>query len=260
MYGRRRFLHGLAAGAAASLVPAAAWAAPRPVTERSFVVVLDPGHGGDNLGCRGTTGVLEKDVVLRLAQTTQAALASLLPHAEVVLTRERDATLPLADRVAFANDRGADLFISVHANASVGRDQAGFETFILDVGASSDDAAATARRENADGPRLAGPRDDVATMVRELALVTNRTRAASFARAIQREQAARFPARLDRGVRQAPFDVLFGARMPAVLFEAGFLDHPDEGVWLSDPGAGEGVARGLAQAVVDYYRDVGRRG
>jgi len=186
-----------------------------------------------------------------------------MPHAEVLLTREADQTLHLSQRVGFANACAADLFLSLHCNASPNGDQTGFETFVLDVNASSSDAALTAQRENDEGfahPRTATKDDDVAMMLRELGMTRDRKRAAQFAAAIQREQGKQFPKRLDRGVRQAHFDVLMGARMPAVLHEIGFLDHPEESKMLLTEQGRELVVGTLARATLGYFNDVVRRG
>ena len=234
---------------------------PRPQVEQPFVVVLDPGHGGSNDGCRGFDGeVHEKDVTLAMAGQLAAELRARLPHVQIHLTRDDDRTMTLAERVAVANAAGADLFVSLHANASPDATQSGFETYVLDAHASSLEAARTALRENDSGltkpaqPREQGIAADAARMVRQLQLTANRTRAAAFAHEIQRAQAERFPQRSDRGVKQAPFDVLMGARMPAVLFEAGFLDHGDEGHVLTDPAMRGEVVAGLADAIVVHYR------
>jgi len=254
---------GLAALVAPSSVTAAqAPLGPKPEVESAFVVVLDAGHGGTNEGCRGHGGVVhEKEVTLAMATQLAAEIEARLPHAQVQLTRTDDRTLTLAERVGIANAAGADLFVSLHANASPDATQTGFETYVLDAQASSLEAARTARRENDEGfthPVEATADSDVpveaARMLRQLAMTANRSRAAALAHAIQRAQAERFPRRTDRGVKQAPFDVLMGARMPAVLFEAGFLDNGTEGAVLTDPALREVVVGGLADAIVDHYR------
>jgi N-acetylmuramoyl-L-alanine amidase len=241
-----------------SWTPAAS-AAPRPVVERPLTIVLDPGHGGGNHGCASAhEGVEEKQVTLWIAQELQARLAERLPHATVVLTRGGDRSMTLAERVAIANEREADVFVSIHANASETKTQHGFETYVLDARASSLEAARTAWRENV-GPKATRPAaSDAAAMLKQLELQAHRQRAARLAQAIQRGQAQRFPVRLDRGVKQAPFDVLMGANMPAVLFEAGFLDHAEEANLLTDPEARALVVDGLADALVEFYRAQGR--
>lgn len=265
MYGTRWIVAGLAL---CLLAPAWAGAAaaptlgPRPMVERTFVVVLDPGHGGENHGCLAFDGeAREKDVNLALAVELSEVLGRRLPGARVVLTREADRTLPLAQRVALANAEQADLFISLHANASENPGQEGFETYILDVQASGFEAARVARRENDAGlvePASEEGRAGASAMLRQLAMTRDRTTAARLAKAVQREQRERFPERIDRGVKQAPFDVLMGARMPAILFEAGFLDHAGEGALLLAAEGRARIADGLADAIIEHFRSSGR--
>ena len=254
MWNRRGFLSALAA----ATVSTPAWAGPRPVVRRDFVLCLDPGHGGDNDGCQAADGsTLEKEVTLQMALALQAAVLEKLPHVQVVLTRDGDRSCTLADRVAFANAAGADAFVSLHTNASESAAQHGFETYVLDARASSLEAARTARRENDEGlaePTTSRDGAEVAMMLRQLEMAQQRLAAGRFAKSIQSRQRDLFPDRTDRGVRQAPFDVLMGARMPAVLFEAGFLDHAGEGALITSEAGMNRIVGGLAEAVVDYYR------
>ncbi len=259
---RRGFLLGLATLAGASLLrPTSALAAPKPIVDQRFCLVLDPGHGGDNHGCLAHDGAVhEKAVTLALAEQLQRRVTELLPFAEIHLTREVDETLHLAQRVAFANALDADLFLSLHCNASPKRNQTGFETYVLDLQASNAEAALTAQRENDEGFATPGQAsDEVDVMLRELGLTQDRRQAAWLATAIQREQAKRFPDRKDRGVLQARFDVLMGARMPAVLHEVGFLDHADEGPLLRSKAGQHEIVEGLAQAVLSYFNEIVRR-
>lgn len=259
---RRGFLSTLSAIAATGVLlrPQIARAAPKPLTEREFRFVIDPGHGGENHGCRAH-GQDEKTLTLILAQALAVRVTELIPHAEVLLTREVDETLHLSQRVAFANACKADLFLSLHCNASPRSDQTGFETFLLDVEASSQDAALTAQRENGEsgGTNVAGPKDEVGLMLRELGMTNNRKLAAHYAHALQREHARKFPHRTDRGVRQAAFDVLMGARMPAVLHEVGFLDHAEDGKLLTTESGRQQIVEVMAEATLRYYNDVVRR-
>lgn len=233
---------------------------PRPLLEQRFVVAIDPGHGGSNSGCRGDhDGPVEKAVTLALAHELRAALAERLPHAQVVLTRDGDETVALADRVARANALRPDLFLSLHANASERHDQRGFETFVLDAEASDLAAAWTARRENDDAvPQAGGAAGQAELMVDELRRAALRTRAIAVAADIQSAQARRFTLRSDRGVKQARFDVLVGVDAPAVLFEAGFLDDGREAELLTRPEGRAEIVAGLAEAVIDHYRRVRR--
>lgn len=260
---RRGFLFGLpTAIAGATLLTHAGLArAAKPLTQRDFCLVLDPGHGGENEGCLAHDGhVHEKALTLTLSEALADAVIARIPHATVLLTRTQDETLHLSERVAFANTNQADLFLSLHCNASRNRDQVGFETYLLDVEASHQEAALTAARENDEGfARPPGEGDEVAAMLRELGMTQSRRNAAYFAAAIQREQAARFADRRDRGVMQAKFDVLMGARMPAVLHEVGFLDHPADGALLRSASGQATIVEGLAEAVLAYFNEIVRR-
>lgn len=244
------------------LLSAASTPGPKPVLQQPFRVVLDAGHGGTSSGCHTEDGSIhEKDIALVLAQDVARALGERLPHAEVVMTRSDDRTLALADRVASANGGGADVFVSLHANASPRHDQTGFETFVLDAEASSVEAALTARRENAaegTSPPTGGATPQAKSMIEQLRASAHRSAAIALAQAIQREQSTRFPTRADRGVRQASFDVLLGVRMPAVLFEAGFLDHTSDKGVLVDAEQRREVAEGIAAALVEHYRRTSR--
>ena len=241
-------------------VPSADAAGPVPLVERPFVVALDPGHGGSNSGCAAFDGaVREKDVTLAMAEELRNVLERRLPHVRVVLTRSGDETVTLAERVQRANAARADLLLSLHANASSGGPQTGFETYVLDAALAERDAAATARGDGDSRGEASALQAHAAMMLRELALYGHRARAVGFARRVQQEQAERFPARTDRGVKQASFDVLLGARTPAVLFEAGFLDHPEDGARLLDAGQRALMIDGLGEAVVDYYREHARQ-
>ncbi len=221
------------------------------------MVAIDPGHGGSNSGCTAFDGAIhEKELTLAMAEELRAAVQRRLPHARVVLTRAGDETVTLAERVERANKARADLFISLHANASGGGPQTGFETYILDVALAEREAARTARAQEDQGDAA---RAQAGVMMRELELMAHRARSAGFARRVQQQQAQRFPERLDRGVKQGTFDVLLGARMPAVLFEAGFLDHPEEGARLLDSGQRALVIDGLTESIVGYYREHARQ-
>jgi N-acetylmuramoyl-L-alanine amidase len=246
-------------GALFAATPALAFAGPRPTLGRRFVLVIDPGHGGDNHGCVAHDGsALEKEVTLLLALELRAELGRRLPHARVVLTREDDEALPLQRRVEIANAVEADAFISLHANASPDGKQQGFETYVLDAKASGLEAARTARRENDESlgdPSSEEDEPEVAMMVRQLELTAQRAAAARLAHKIQTAQAERFPDRIDRGVKQGPFDVLMGARMPAVLFEAGFFDHADEAKLLREDDERARIVEGMAEALVEHYRE-----
>lgn len=231
---------GLVSQPAAADVPAAG------VPERSRpVVVIDPGHGGSNPGAKGAvSGVHEKAVTLAIAKEVAAQLDA--RGADVVLTRDRDLTLTLRQRMAEANVRAADIFVSVHANASPARTQRGFETFVLD--AAGVDVDARALRAETGTPRP-GVDPSTALILDDVERGAAEWEAAELAVAMQRNLAAVRGDEGDRGVRQDAHHVLLGATMPAVLVEVGFVDHPIEGREVADPAVQAQIATAIAEAI-----------
>ncbi len=223
---------------ALALVTSAVPASARPL------VVLDPGHGGSNAGAAGAAGIVEKQLTLILARAVREDLAA--RGIDVVLTRDRDTTLTLRQRVAAANRRGADLFISIHANASPERVQRGFETFVLT--AAGVDVDGRALRSETGTPR---PALDEATalILDDVERGACQWEAAELAAAVQRELRGVRGEAGDRGVRQDAHHVLLGATMPAVLIEVGFIDHPIEGQELARPETQSALAAALSRAI-----------
>jgi N-acetylmuramoyl-L-alanine amidase len=212
---------------------------------RLRTIVIDPGHGGSNIGAQGAAGALEKELTLQLARTLRSELERRLP-VRVVLTRNEDAELPLDTRVAVANQQKADLFISLHLNASPGRNAQGAETYFLNLVASDERAAQSARSENAGDPLT-----DLQLILWDLAQSHHMAESQRLAGLIQEELNKALELR-NRGVKQAPFRVLMGAAMPAVLVELGFLSNPREEERLTDPLYRSRLAGALVDAVSRY--------
>ncbi len=209
------------------------------------LVVLDAGHGGSNPGATGTlAGVFEKQVTLAVARLVEERLVA--QGITVVLTRDRDATLTLRQRVALANRRAADVFVSIHANASPERVQRGFETFVLT--AAGVDVDGRALRSETGTPRDAVD-GETAMVLDDLERGAAQWEAAELAAAMQRELRGVRGAAGDRGVRQDAHHVLLGATMPAVLVEIGFIDHPQEGREQVEPATQLAIADALARAI-----------
>jgi N-acetylmuramoyl-L-alanine amidase len=220
----------------------------------AFTVVLDPGHGGDRDGALSPSGEKEKDVVLAIARRIGQRIRS--AGGKVVLTRTGDISVPLPNRAGIATAIRADLFVSVHLNSmptpELRRHTHGIETYFLSADASDGHASAVAARENSD--RIAGepepdPDDPVAGILSDLQDADALQSSSRLAYAVHEKLVDRLGAE-DRGVKQAPFYVLAGARMPAVLLEVGFISHEDEGRKL---GTREYQER-IADAVVDGIR------
>ena len=234
------FLLSALVGAGEARVPAAGVAArERPV------VVLDPGHGGSNPGAKGAVeGVHEKQVTLALAGKVAAALEA--RGIEVHLTRDGDRTMTLRERVAEANRRAADLFVSIHANASPSRVQRGYETFVLTP--AGVDVDGRALRGGTGTPR-AGIDEATALVLDDVERGAAQWEAAELAAAMQDRLREVRGGEGDRGVRQDAHHVLLGATMPAVLVEVGFVDHPIEGRELVDPAVQDEIAGAIADAI-----------
>ncbi len=223
--------------------PVAAVPAPRA----GPLVVLDPGHGGEDQGAKGPGSELEKDITMAVARATAARLQAAGVTAR--LTRDGDDTVSLTDRTSLANRLQAAVFVSIHANASLARGAHGAETYYMNADASDVQAAQSAARENAS----AGP-DTVQLILWDLAHVANLNNSARLARSIQ-EKLNALQGIKDRGIRQAPFVVLTGATMPAALVEVGFLSNADEAARLLSPDTQQQIAAALGDAIVEYLHE-----
>lgn len=239
------------------LLPIGARASGSSAHERARTIVIDPGHGGERTGAIGPGGKKEKDIALAIS----LALATRLEERghRVILTRRDDVSLGLEARVALANEKGADLFLSIHANsmptAEARARTHGVETYFLSARASDDAAAALAHQENADAGTGSeeAPADPLREILADLARSEAHVHSSRLAYEIQESLAVGLGAK-NRGVKQAPFVVLQGATMPAVLVEVGYLSHPREGRRLADPAHQSRIATFLALGV-DAFLD-----
>jgi N-acetylmuramoyl-L-alanine amidase len=216
-----------------------------------IVIVIDPGHGGSESGASSETGLLEKRVTLTLARGLRRRLLT-NKGIRVVLTRDEDRTLALDERTAIANQNRADLFLSLHLNASPRTNAYGAETYFLSTEATDDAARTTAALENRSYSK--GDTDDLDLLLWDLAQNRHLARSSALAEAIQGQMNALVGTR-DRGVRQAPFRVLMGATMPAVLVEVGFISNPDESERLRDALYQDRIVESLARAIESYLVD-----
>jgi N-acetylmuramoyl-L-alanine amidase len=221
-----------------------------PAAQPRLLVELDPGHGGEDDGAKGRRGLLEKDVALELAN----ALAQQLVAAgmEARLTRASDVFIPLWDRAKKANADGADLFISLHLNADPSRQAKGSEVYFLSMGAGDRMAAELAAVENAGGQASLDPDSVVAGILSDLSQKAFLQDSERLAVAIQ-AQLNQLGGIRQRGVKQAPFVVLRGAAMPAVLVETAFISNPREEARLMDPAFRTRVAQAIARGVRRYF-------
>jgi N-acetylmuramoyl-L-alanine amidase len=222
--------------------------------DRFDTIVIDAGHGGEDDGARGSSGLQEKDLVLDVARRLAAKLRD--DGFEVVMTRDADTFVALEERFAVANDARGDLFVSIHANAARDRDARGTETFFLALRASDVEAEQVAERENAafgSAGRAESVSDDpLVAILADMTANEYQRESEVFAKGAQSHLASGDPHA--RGVKQALFVVLQGVQMPSALIEIGFLTQPeDERSLRSGPGR-ERIVAALARAVIEYGR------
>ncbi len=217
-------------------------------------VVIDPGHGGKDPGARSRLGLREKDVVLKVARLLAQKLRK--EGFQVILTRNKDSFIPLEQRTAIANMKKADLFISIHVNSSPNRRARGVETYYLNF-ASDKEAMRVAALENAASTRSLGELQD---LLRHILLNTKVEESKRLAEDVQKAMVRSIRRRYryvkDRGVKTAPFVVLIGTRMPAVLVEIGFISNRYEERRLRSKQYLEAVADGLARGITNYMKQI----
>jgi N-acetylmuramoyl-L-alanine amidase len=213
-------------------------------------IVIDPGHGGHDPGAVAR-GVSESDLVLDVAQRLEKLLAD-VPGVEVILTRRSDEFIPLQERTALANREGADLFLSIHANASNNTQARGVETYFLNFTTNQNAAAVAARENAASGQAMSA----LPELLKTIAQHSKRDESRDLATYIQRGLVERMkPANKtlrDLGVKQAPFVVLIGASMPSVLAEISFVTNAQEARLLKTASYRQRIAEGLFAAVRRY--------
>lgn len=240
----------LSASFAASEARAQAASDPGGASKDRFdVVVLDAGHGGHDEGATGPSGLREKDLVLDVSRRLAERLRK--RGIRIVMTRSADRFLSLEERTSVANDARADLFLSIHANASPSRRPRGIETYFASLDATDDEARKTAERENEAFGESAQryERDDpLAAILGSLIETQHLQESSEFAKLAQHELVEIGRAR-SRGVKQAPFVVLLGVQMPASLVEIGFLSNPDEEKGLRRAARREEIASALDAAI-----------
>ena len=228
-------------------------AAAATAARTGLTVVLDPGHGGEQPGAKGPDGLKESSVALALARRVRARLLRKRPDVRVVLTRDEDRFLTLEERTAIANGVDADLFLSIHLNAShSAEDKGGVSTFVLDT--TNDEAALrlAARENGTDAAGVTQLQFILASLYRADQVDHSLSLAGDVQRATLRAGRQILPNLYDRGVKRALFYVLVGARMPAALVEASFITRPEEAAALRTDEYRDALAEGIASGVLRY--------
>lgn len=213
-------------------------------------IVIDPGHGGKDPGAIGKHGLREKDVVLDVGLRLRKLVKERL-GVNVIMTRDTDVFIPLEERTAIANTRGADLFVSVHANSSRRQGANGVETYLL--GRATDrDAMATAERENSASESSL---NTLQLILADLVNTARKEESLRLAHYVQENMIGHMENRYkinDLGVKQAPFYVLVNARMPSILAEISFISNPEEERLLSDAGHRQEIAEAILKGIIKY--------
>src|SRR5580693_2745958 len=214
-------------------------------------IVIDPGHGGHDTGTIGPNGLEEKELVLEVSRRLGTLLQTRL-GAEVIYTRKDDTFIPLETRTAIANEEGADLFVSVHANSSHDPDARGVETYYLNF-TSSPDALEVAARENAVSEKSIHELQD---LVKKIALKDKIDESREFAGDVQESLygglALNSAGIRNRGIKKAPFIVLIGANMPSILAEISFVSNPTDERKLETSEHRQRIAESLYRGVSKY--------
>jgi len=223
------------------------------------IIVLDPGHGGHDPGAVGPNGLYEKDVVLDVALQLRTILSK-NKRFRILLTRDKDVFIPLVERTAFANSKNADMFVSIHANASAKKTAKGIETYLLNW-ANDEEAIRVAARENAISlkkmkEQMKKYKSDVDIMLSDLRRDLKRDESIKLANYVQSSIVSTLGENYNDikgiGVKNALFYVLFGARMPSVLAEISFISNPVEESRLSKESYREHIARAIADGIDTY--------
>ena len=246
------------AGAEKPEPSAAPSAAPaRPATSAGVrTIVIDPGHGGIEVGAKGKFGALEKDVTLAISLRLKALIEQNLAY-RVELTRAADLDVPLESRAAIANNHRAMLFVSIHANGSKRTKAKGSETFFLSLNATDEEARRLAYLENSsarfDEPMNSANNDDIQMILWDMAQSTYLKQSQRLAEIVQAELNTLLGT-ANRGIKQAPFKVLTGVACPAVLVEVAFISNPDEERELVSAGFQDNVAQALFKGLAAFIR------
>lgn len=228
-------------------------------------VVLDAGHGGKDPGAIGVKGMKEKDLALFMALEVGNAIKKNFPEVEVIYTRDKDVFVELFERARIANNRNADLFISFHANSAASATAYGTETWVLGLHKSQENLE-VAKKENS----VILMEDDYEVQYDGFLPNSNESYIAlALRQSVFLEQSLNFAAKIqekftslgrrDRGVKQAGFLVLYKTTMPSVLIEAGFVNHPNEGAYLSSEKNLKDLSNSVYEAFAEYKNQIEER-
>ena len=218
-------------------------------------IVIDPGHGGKDKGASGKNGLYEKNINLKIAKKLSQRIKQDLDM-EVLLTRDSDHFIPLEERTAIANTKHADLFVSIHVNASPNPQAEGFETYFLNL-ATDEESIRVAAFENATSTKRIS---DMQKILKDLMLNTKIDESSRLAGHVQQNVVQvlneKYSPVKNLGVKQAPFYVLIGAQMPAILIETSFISNERERERLSQDDYLDQIVEGLLKGIEGYIKEI----
>jgi N-acetylmuramoyl-L-alanine amidase len=219
-------------------------------------IIIDPGHGGRDHGAPGyVKGVHEKMIVLAIAKKLADKIRSEI-GCEVIMTRSGDTYLTLEERTGIANMKKGDLFISIHANAAANKTAFGVETYFLNL-TTDDESISVAARENATSAKNISELQTILNDLMQNAKINESSRLATY---VQKELCVHLSKKYNRiknkGVKQAPFYVLIGAQMPAVLVETAFISNKTECQRLMDPQYQKMLCDGIIKGIRKYISEI----
>jgi N-acetylmuramoyl-L-alanine amidase len=214
-------------------------------------IVIDPGHGGDETGAKGAKGTLEKAITLSVARRLKSSLEARL-GARVLLTRTSDGPVGPDERAALANNNKADLFISLHANASLRKSASGAQVFYLRLDRADEEARQAAESEGVAMPVFGGGTREIDVILWEMAQARHIDQSAALARFVEQQLRAAVPMSA-QAVQQAPFRVLVGANMPAILVEMGYLTNATQEAQLLGGEFQARIAQAITEGVSQYF-------
>ncbi len=241
-----------APAAAAAAAPATAKPVSRPQSCGIGTIVIDPGHGGKDTGAIGCNGLYEKNVVLDIGLRLRKIIRKNF-NCKVVMTRDRDIFIPLDERPGIAVQNDADLFISIHANASRDPSAHGIETYLLNL-TKDRHIMQVAERENMTELKSMGPLEAI---LKDLILDSKRDDSLRLAHCVQScliSGLRKYDVN-NKGVKQGPFLVLYGASMPSILTEVGFITNPEEEARLARPEYRQKIAQAIFDGIKKYLRN-----
>ena len=224
---------------------------------KSATIVIDPGHGGKDPGAVSLDGKLkEKDLTLDIAKRLRKLFQERYPSFKVILTRTDDSFISLSERSAAANSQGTDVFISIHCNASTERVSRGIETYFLSKASSNKEMKLAALENGISTEKM----NDLQATLLDLMVTSKKTESEQLATAVSQGLGRVIPSERNRGIKQGPFYVLLGVKMPAILVECAFLSNDRECHKLNDSAYLNKIARGLAEGVLSYLAKIGESG